>query len=521
MSTARSLVELIRADVRERTRRHSFLVTLAATLFLGYLVANGTIGLHLGRYRGVMNAPWVGLMMTLCGTTFVSFFGFYAVKNTLARDRQTGVGQILAATPVGKFRYLAAKALSNFVVLAVVIALLALAAVLLFLLRREEGAVDLSALLLPFLFLALPAMAFTAALAVLFESTPGLRGGLGNIVFFFVWTLQLVLPMQTQSPWADITGLQLAMDRLQGDIRTMAPDYDGHFTLGTQAGRLADRIPFRWRGLDWTAGNLGRRLWPFGWAAALVAFAALVFDRFETTAPSRREPAPHPGRWAGFVAAALKPPELALQLLAVVLDRTRFGRMLLAELRLMILALPWWWHGVAVALWGYSLAAETAFSRTYLLPWLCLWPMFLWSAMGGRATRDRTAPVLCACPRPVLRQLPAVWAAGGLVSTVFVSGILLRLALAGEFGTVFAIGIGAVSIPTLALALGIWSGGSTAFEALYFAAWYLGPLQHTAALDFIATSDAAIRLGVPLIVALLAIVLGLAAVAGRVRSLRV
>jgi hypothetical protein len=520
MSAGRTFFQLIKADVLERTRRRSFLVTVAATLLLGYLVADGTIGLHLGHYRGVMNAPWVGLLMALCGTTFVSLFGFYAVKNAVARDRQTGVGQILAATPISRMQYLAAKTLSNFIVLAVVITLLALAAVLLLLIRREEGTVDVRILLPPFLFLALPAMAFTAALAVFFESTPGLRGGFGNVAFFFVWTLLLVLPLATGSLLTDVTGVRLAMDRLQADIRTLAPDYDGYFTLGTDGGVHRDTIPLRWRGMNWTAPDIAWRLLPLGWAAALVALAALVFDRFDARVPLFAGAVCHRGRWSGGGRFLQKPPELALRLPATVLNRSLFGRMLLAELRLMLQALPWWWHPVALTLWALTLVEDPAFSRTYLLPWLCLWPMFLWSAMGMREIRDRTGPMLFSCPRPVLRQLPALWAAGVLVACTMVSGLGVRLFIAGDFGVALAIGAGALFVPTLALALGIWSGGTTTFEVVYFLAWYVGPLQHTPSLDFMATSDASVLAGTPVIVLLLTGVLGLAAVVGRLRFLR-
>jgi hypothetical protein len=401
-----------------------------------------------------------------------------------------------------------------------VIALLALAAVLLLLVRREEGTVDVRILLPPFLFLALPAMAFTAALAVFFESTPGLRGGFGNVAFFFVWTLLLVLPMATRSLWTDVTGVRLAMDRLQTDVRTLAPDYDGYFTLGTDGGVHRDTIPLRWRGMDWTAPDIAWRLLPLGWAAALVALAALVFDRFDERGPLLAGTVNRGGRRIGGGRLLLKPPELALRLLATVLNRSLFGRMLLAELRLMLQALPWWWHPVALTLWVLTLVEDPAFSRTYFLPWLCLWPMFLWSAMGAREIRDRTGPVLFSCPRPVLRQLPALWGAGALVAGAMVSGLMVRLLIAGDNGCALAIGAGALFIPTLALTLGIWSGGSTAFEAIYFLAWYVGPLQHTPALDFMATSDASLLAGTPVIVLLLTGVLCLAAVVGRLRFLR-
>lgn len=51
--------------------------------------------------------------------------------------------------------------------------------------------------------------------------------------------------------------------------------------------------------------------------------------------------------------------------------------------------------------------------------------------------------------------------------------------LAGWVGAV-------VFIPTLALALGVFSSGSRVFEVVYVIWWYIGPLQKTAGLDFTA-----------------------------------
>jgi hypothetical protein len=43
---------------------------------------------------------------------------------------------------------------------------------------------------------------------------------------------------------------------------------------------------------------------------------------------------------------------------------------------------------------------------------------------------------------------------------------------------------GAFFVPSLALALGVWSGTSKPFEAFYTALWYVGPMHHTPGLDF-------------------------------------
>lgn len=49
---------------------------------------------------------------------------------------------------------------------------------------------------------------------------------------------------------------------------------------------------------------------------------------------------------------------------------------------------------------------------------------------------------------------------------------------------------GALFIPSLALALGIWSGGSKTFEVIYVVWWYIGPAHQIPGLDFMGTTAA-------------------------------
>lgn len=522
MKLGRTLYHLIRADVLERTRRYSFLVTVVATVYLGYLVSEGTLGVHLGGYRGLRNSAWVGMMMALCGVTFVSLAGFYVVKSAVERDRQTGVGQILAGTPISKMLYLAGKTLSNFVVLGVIMVVLAIAAIVLLLVRSEEGGFDLGALLGPFLFLGLPAMLFIAALAVFFESVPWLRRGFGNIVYFFAWTALVVVPMETGLQSADVLGLKMPMDRIQSDVRMAVADYNGTFSIGTAGGGESKEVPVRWAGLRWTSQRIGYRLFPVGYTFVLVLLAALWFDRFDAAgrAPARSSRLRSLGDRVGGGAMA-RLPELMMRPLAALVGRTVFGRMLLAELRLMLQGLPWWWHLVALGLWIGSLVPEPAFARAYLVPCLWVWPVFLWSAMGTRESRFRTDQVLFSSPRPLGRQLPAVWAAGFLVTIGLASGVWLRLLAAGDFSAVFAVAAAALFIPSWALASGVWSGGSKMFEAVFIMAWYLGPINHNPSLDFMATTDTAIAARFPAVLLLIAGSLFCGALLGRRRQLTI
>ena len=185
---ARMVWHLLRADFLERVRRYSFLVTLVATVWLGYLVGTGKLGVWIGDARGAFNSAWIATVMALVINSFLSLAGFYVVKNAVDRDRQTGVGQILATTRLSKPLYTLGKALSNLAVLGAMLAVLFVATIMIQLVAGEDRRIDLLQIALPFLLLALPMMALVAAVAVLFETVPGLRGGFGNVVWFFAWT---------------------------------------------------------------------------------------------------------------------------------------------------------------------------------------------------------------------------------------------------------------------------------------------------------------------------------------------
>ena len=64
-------------------------------------------------------------------------------------------------------------------------------------------------------------------------------------------------------------------------------------------------------------------------------------------------------------------------------------------------------------------------------------------------------------------------------------GAILRLAVGSDTAGLLALLSGAIFIPSLALASGVWSGTSKLFEILYMLIWYLGPLNKLMALDYI------------------------------------
>jgi hypothetical protein len=111
MMRVRMLWHLVKADFLTRVRRTSFLLTLGFAVFVGYETFAGGIVMSLDDYRGVYNSAWVGALMAVVTSCFLSLVAFYIVKGSVQRDVETRVGQILAATPMSKSFYTVAKAL--------------------------------------------------------------------------------------------------------------------------------------------------------------------------------------------------------------------------------------------------------------------------------------------------------------------------------------------------------------------------------------------------------------------------
>jgi len=530
VNAARAIFAIARADFFERVRRYSFLLTLLFAVFLGYAAATGRIAVHLGDYRGVYTSAWIGAAVAIITTSFVSLVGFYIVKNAIDRDRQTGVGQILAATPLTKSSYTLGKFLSNFAILSAMVLVLALAAVVMQFLAAEDPHLDTVALLAPFLIIALPSMALTAALAVLFETLPLLRGGLGNVAWFFVWSiLGIGLPEISGKHWLDPMGLMTVADSMIAGARTYIPGYKDSFSL-TIADPLSKVVEtFRWLGVPWTAEMILLRV---GWVVAaivIVLLAALFFDRFDPVSwffPSVRKAKKSSSQQtveqplAGALVNATSTAAIRLTPLVSPAHSNAFGRIFAAELRLALKGLRWWWYVIAAGLLIAQFAAPLEIARGPILGTAWIWTVLVMSAMGSRESRFGTRSLLFSCANILPRQLLACFLAGLAVAALVGAGAGVRLLLARNFTALLAWFAGALFLPALALALGTLSGTGKPYEAVLTAVWYVGPMNHTPGLDFTGTANGFHTTSYAFVYAALAAALLLSSYAVRSRQLR-
>ena len=497
---ARIVAALAVADFRERTRRAGYLVTLAVAVILGYLAlppaSSRYVIMNAGGYRGVYNSAWAGTATALAGALWLMGGGFYVVRSAIARDQQTGVGQILAATPLRNAGYLAGKFASNLMVLASMAGVLAVTALAMQLARGESTAVGPGALLLPYVLFTLPVLALTATAAVLTETTPVLRGGLGNIAWFFIWMVFAIAG----------AGVPLGFDAASASMRqAMAAQRlrPAEFSVGfTQVAHPLRT--FTWHGLAPSGAFVAARLVLIAAACCLAALPAVWFGRFDPArghprrGASRRGRPPVPALNAAAAeltgGPAARPAQpMAYRPLPRAESRPGWGfwRLLAGELRILVQGTSRWWWLIAAALSLAGLAVPASLVRpagastALLLSAAWIWPVLIWSRLGTQRRENGLDTLLGAYPG-AYRQLAAEWLAGLALTAATGLGPLLRMATAADGPRVAAWAAGALFIPALALLAGTATRTHRTFQALYVILWYAAVNQLTAA-DYMGT----------------------------------
>src|SRR5262249_53577037 len=152
------------------------------------------------------------------------------------------------------------------------------------------------------------------------------------------------------------------------------PGYQGGFAFTIADKPVQVVQSFRWEGVPWTASQILLRLAWCGVAIVLVLLAAAVFDRFDSTrvfgrarrgvaqsaAGAMASAAPLQNGAAAIGATApieissrLSPGKIAAARLTALATSERssaFVRLVIAELKLAVKGLRWWWYAVAAGL---------------------------------------------------------------------------------------------------------------------------------------------------------------------------
>ncbi|MBV6715097.1 Tat pathway signal protein [Paenibacillus chitinolyticus] len=494
------------ADFLERTRRFSFLVTLGLTILAAYLFVPpsdaGYVTLYFEEFRGIYNSAWVGGTTAVSTSLFLSFFGFFLVRNGIERDKRTRVGQIIEGSSLKKSHYLLGKALSNFLVLAVIAAVVIPVAICMQWVRGEDYTLHVGAYLAPYLFVVIPALAVVSAMAVLFETRPVLRSPFGIVLYLLLFT------GVTMSTLYSGMGNDVITKAMREKLMLTHADYEGTYGQGILFLESPLKL-FVWDGISWTWDVVIKQAALLLVAVLVCLLASRLFRGFKENTvvvqgpgagtaagqavPARsrggRAPAPEQAKKTPAEPAAAKSPALtsAAELTPVRVNN-RFLPLVGAEFRLQFAGFPPGWYVVAVILALLCLFLPFTTALRWIWPLAWIWPISLWSSMGNREYQYGTLSILASSPGYIRRQIPAVWLSGFLAVLLTGSGMLIRFIVTGDVVHLIYAVAAAFFVPSFALALGIWTESKRPFELIYMLLWFLGPFNQLFYADFMGTA---------------------------------
>ncbi|HEY1429361.1 MAG TPA: hypothetical protein VGF18_07290 [Candidatus Tumulicola sp.] len=481
------------ADAAERMRRFAFIVAMAAALYAGYLYVPdihahyATVAIH--GHRGVYNSAYLAASIAILTSAFLGLIGFFLVRGSVERDRVLDVDGIVCASPVRRVPFVLGKFGSNLATLCAIAGISYIAAMFMQQVRGEERHFDLLAYALPFLLITVPAMAVVSAVAVAFDIVKPLRGIFGGIVYVFLWSAFLSVPLSTTngirvSPF-DPLGMTAVTSNLWVEARATFPNEtgDASTTVGVEALPHGALSPYLFDGIRWTASILEQRLLWLAIALLVVVACAMLFDRFRRESTGSRK--------RGYT--------VDLTRFIPNIDRLRLVR---AEFALLVNGASVWWVAGAIGLTVALALAPLDVVTRFLLPVAFIWPLERLSALGAREKRWNVADVLGATRGFAGRTLFAQWTCATLLGSLLCAGYIVRLAATGHpLGALACIAVVAATAAA-ALAFGTLTGTSRAFEATYLVIWYLGPINRVPALDYSGATLAApiMTLGISLVV---------------------
>lgn len=487
MEGMQRFIALLRADLLQRLRAPRVWALLAvlsgAAWFCfppasaGYMIL-GVGGIHRGQY----GSAWIGMALAmLC--IWLSLLGFYVVRGSLARDIDTRVWQLLAATPMPRAVYLLGKWCGNLLVLLIVLAGATVTGLAAQLVRGEDRAVDLIELAKPLLLLALPLLSLTAMCALLFDLLPWLRRSAGNALFLVLWVAMLATTQQGLQSAAQRAGTRWPGDPFGVSVfdRTAHARLAGQYAVEAAPGfclacGMANKKP---RLLDWHSWQptareaAGRATW-LGLALGAVLLMASLLDWAAAHAgPPARGTVTGGGYRLRWLDRLLQP-----------LRGTAFGNVLALELQLALRQRRlWWWLALAAA-WGVQLLAKPGVAALALVAaWMLSLDLF---ARSGLREHDKGMGAVVFGASGAARRVGAArWLMLVLVGVLCGLPLLVRFGISDAPLALAALAVTA-SLASWGLALGALTRNAHAFELLVCALAYLA-IDGTPALNVAAS----------------------------------
>ncbi len=466
-----SSLRLVKADYLQRTRSYVFLITLAVSMYGAYVFVPAPdaayVTFKIGNHVGEYNSAWIGHATAILTSTFLFLFGFFLITGGISRDVSTGVGQIIATTSVSNLRYLLSKALSNFLVLFTIAMVVMLMSMGMLIFRSGEFSLNPIQFLLPYLLVTTPSIFIVSCVAVMSEVLLSRWKVLQYLGFFILFNMMLAnlrgIEDSNIGRLLDPLGTTMVTSWLKNHVQNDLGAAENGVSIGFNFGSKSEIQRFDFQGVQWTLAYFLSRVVYVLVSLGLLLFAARIFHRFDIRERMRTS------KENGQVNIHAEPStEWKRQALPAITPD--FGILPLIRVEFLMLirkGTKWLWLptlGLMIAM----IFTKLEIAHMMLLPILWFLQVGRWSDLATKEVEHGIHHFTFASMRPLTRLLLSQVIAAVTLAILLASPLLMRYALVGDWISIASILTGALFVVSLALILGIISGGKKLFEVGYF-----------------------------------------------------
>lgn len=462
-------------EVRLRMRRLSSLFAVMAMIAISWAMIvdpqTGSSMMAINKARVLYTSSALAMGSASLLSFLLALIGFYLVRGRIVEDLRSGIGSVIASTPVSNSLFLFSRWLGG-VAYMLSLVLVAMCAIMVLHAIRGDGPIQLWVYVQTYLLVLGPMTVFAVSAAILFDSLPVLMGKAGDFAYFIAWIMQISIVSKIEelsagnlSPWLllDFSGLVTTIFTLKTYLMT------SNFSLGSSTFD-PQVMPITLPVIMWSWQMALMRFGSAALALCLLLPAIPLFHRFspdkvkQAHARKRRSPLKILNTWS-------RP--LAKQVQALFIwsaQSANFFGQVLADIALTLVYAPF---SILVIVVVTTLSALISLQA---LPGLTVFAVAFWGVLiSDVSTRDfqaaiegMTAAVHGGAMRRYLRQLSATMVLGFL----FVGVILFRLSFAQPL-MALALAVGIVSMSACATCLGKVSNTSKTFMSLYLFTLYI------------------------------------------------
>jgi hypothetical protein len=473
-------------EVRLRMRRLSTLLAVMAMIVISWVMIvdpkTGSTLMAIDQSRVLYTSSALAMGSASLLSFIMALIGFFLVRGRILEDIRSGIGCVIAATPVSNSLFLFSRWLGG-VAYMLALAMVAMCSIMVLHALRGDGPIQIWVYLQTYFLVLGPMSVFAVSAAILFDSVPVLMGKAGDFIYFIAWIFQIAIVAKIEemssgalSPWLmfDFSGLVSTIVILKTHLLT------DNFSIGAST---FDPLltPISLPNSMWTIPMTILRFGSAGLALCLLLPAIVLFHRFspdkvkQSHARKRRSPLEIVNGWTRPLAKQVQP------LLIWSAKSANFFGQIVADLALTFVNAPF----AIIAL--IVLTVFAALLNLHALPGLTILVVAFWGVLiSDISTRDfqaaiegMTAAIKGGAVRRYFRQLMATMILGFLFAGV----IIFRLSFSSPLFAL-ALVVGIISVSALATSFGKISNTSKTFMSLYLFVIYVATqVPHASMLD--------------------------------------